>query len=493
MRLYNLISILVLVITAHFFRCSNSSQSVAGATDNPNCITGVAVYDGELAVDKEIILKRILVTEKGDSIAYTLTDITDSNGIYKFDDIDSGNYVIYHEDSLVSGILSGIKKEKETSKVANVLKIDSKVLIKGRALEAGNAVVTIPGCGKRTTTDEEGFYVLPDVPAGNYPILFIHEATANYLPVVVNTSEDTVYVKDVRLTASAKEANKIWQPFETRLENNLSITIEDYSDTSEPEWYSGKSFDNIEYQEEVTSFVFDNESGDLLWANPENWDPDGVPGVADTALIASRECILPENDSILPSIKLSEGGVLNVTRDITEADISVDNSTIKLDKNAVISMNSEIDMSGDTLVLLTGPDLDSDLFITGSITGEGSIIKEGGGAVTLEGDTIDVDGTWYVKGGEVRPRMPYALGRSSIYVEPLANLDIENDRALWDTDTLCVRYDESLDIYGTVFLDADTRVKYLKVNGSVLKAGEYVRADYPEVFKGENTLVVEYE
>ncbi|MFW5960601.1 MAG: hypothetical protein ACOCSE_05735 [Chitinivibrionales bacterium] len=490
-------TLIIISVILSIISCSNTGSTTAGATDNPNSFTGVAKYNSEPAANREVMLKEILVTADGDTSIEVKTTVTDLEGVYKFYNVESGKYVVYSEDFSNAGIVFGVEKGSGDLNLQQVLNIENKIVVKGRLLgaEAGSVLVSVPGTEKRTGVDSNGVYVLSGLPAGRYSIAFISAGTVNYLPIEADPSFDTVYIRDVRFAESAREANAVYKPLESAMDKSFSVAVEEYPDSAEPQWYFDKDFSGASYQEVVTLFRFDNEAGNNLWSDPNNWDPNGVPGRSDTADISSKLCIMSSEESICGCIRVFGNAELQVTGNIKDVLIEVDNSTISMNKKGFAEITGEIAMLSDSLLFETGPSESetSELILRGIVSGQGSVIKKGRGGLLIEGDTTDFEGDWYINRGEIRVRMPYALGRSDVYVNPGGRLDIENDKSLWNVDTLSVGYNEAESLYGYIMIDATSMVNYLKVDGSVISAGEYVEGDFPEFLVGENSLFVNRE
>ncbi len=479
-----------ITILSVILSCSNSSD-ITSSGNSSETVIGMVVNDsGEPYADNEVILKSIVITPNGDSVVDFRQTSADKHGKFTFADVTEGIYVAYSETETGAGIISGIEKGSGHLQMNRSLVVSDKVVLKGRVLGDDEVSVSIPGIEKRASIDSSGFYVLQDVPIGNYRLSFISGSTVNYLNIEIESTKDTVFIRDVAFADIPKEANTLSDPFPSTLENRFSVTAMEYADTNQPEWYTGKVFDNVNYEEGVTSFRFDNESGNKLWSEPLNWSPDGVPGESDTAFIGARECILPEDESVFHYIHLTGGSILDFRCNVSEADILVENSTIRMDKAYTVSLKGNIHVNNSYMIIQVGDVYESRLILAGTLSGSRRIIKRGAGVATLEGDTTEFRGDWIVEQNKLRVRMPYATGRGNVYVKPNGIIDIEEPKGLYGCDTLFLSYDKENENYGSIEININASINSLKIGDDVMESGLYLREDHSEFMTGGDSLYV---
>ena len=55
--------------------------------------------------------------------------------------------------------------------------------------------------------------------------------------------------------------------------------------------------------------IFDNEDGDYLWFSGANWNPDGVPGLGDDAIVSTDGVVIATSDLVEVSTLMCDSGL----------------------------------------------------------------------------------------------------------------------------------------------------------------------------------------
>ena len=134
----------------------------------------------------------------------------------------------------------------------------------------------------------------------------------------------------------------------------------------------------------AATYLWDNGGEGALWNVPENWDPDGVPGAADTA-----------------RINLS---------DLPDANCIIDSSVVADCETVYVGSNSVLNMTGGTLTtgghIRIGEPSDSNAFF----------IMSGGTATSEKGRLwvgMNGKGTFIMTGGELNIYEKIEIGKNA--------------------------------------------------------------------------------
>jgi hypothetical protein len=148
----------------------------------------------------------------------------------------------------------------------------------------------------------------------------------------------------------------------------------------------------------MADVTWDNSSGDNLWTNILNWNPDVLPdastgatlyvgsGAANGPLISGAATALevrvggPGGGVSTTTLRIAAGGSLTTTNFLM---IGVDSPSIK---------SGIVDMTGGTVTLGTGTRANGHLYIAHSVSGTTGLLK-------ISGGSIDVGGTFSIANG----------------------------------------------------------------------------------------------
>ena len=176
------LSLLILILFAflQFYSCSSNSLSVGSEVGNPSIVAGLY---GRLIDESGNSLSNVKVsllpvhynpTKLNVSLGID-TFVTDSNGFYVFENIDSANYNVlaFLQDTSLAIFIGDITYKDSVLNVGvNTLHSPGAVLgsITINVPEKSGIICYIPGTTLHSTTDDLGKFVLPNVPEGDYKI-----------------------------------------------------------------------------------------------------------------------------------------------------------------------------------------------------------------------------------------------------------------------------------------------------------------------------------
>jgi hypothetical protein len=88
------------ILALALYSCTKSQPVAGGGSDLPNgataSLSGRAVNaDSTAAAGVEVLLRKIVVTSRGDSVALERRDTSGSDGSYHFGAVSNGRYVVY--------------------------------------------------------------------------------------------------------------------------------------------------------------------------------------------------------------------------------------------------------------------------------------------------------------------------------------------------------------------------------------------------------------
>lgn len=171
------------------------------------------------------------------------------------------------------------------------------------------------------------------------------------------------------------------------------------------------------------TYIWDNGGEGALWNVPENWDPDVVPGVADTARINLSE--LPDANCIIDSSLAAEcdtvyvdsnsvlymtGGTLTTGGHIRIGEPSDSNALFIMNGGITTSQNGRlwVGMNGKGTFIMNGGELNiyEKIEIGKNASGNGSVYMYGG-TMNFQGSSTDLEiasrgtGVFYMYGGVI--------------------------------------------------------------------------------------------
>jgi hypothetical protein len=173
----------------------------------------------------------------------------------------------------------------------------------------------------------------------------------------------------------------------------------------------------------AVTYVWDNGGEGALWNVPENWDPDAVPGVADTARINLSE--LPDANCIIDSSVAAEcdtvyvdsnsvltmtGGILTTGGHIRVGEPSDSNAFFIMNGGIATSQNGRlwVGMNGKGTFIMNGGELNiyEKIEIGKNASGNGTVYMYDG-TMNFQGSSTDLEiasrgtGAFYMYGGSI--------------------------------------------------------------------------------------------
>jgi hypothetical protein len=225
----------------------------------------------------------------------------------------------------------------------------------------------------------------------------------------------------------------------------------------------------------AADYLWDNGGDGPLWNVPENWDPDGVPGAADTVRIT-----IPDANCVIDSSVTAEcetiyvndsgylemtGGTLTSSGHIRVGEASDSNAVFDMSGGTVTSVSGRlwVGMNGKGTIIITDGEMNiyDKIEIGKNASGTGVIYMQGG-TVTFEGSSTDLEiakrgtGTIYMTGGVINVQDNIKLGQDGGTARLYLNGGTINADDLRDPEQ--ISGDPLLDITeGTLTLPGDYR------------------------------------
>lgn len=183
----------------------------------------------------------------------------------------------------------------------------------------------------------------------------------------------------------------------------------------------------------AATYLWDNGGEGALWNVPENWDPDVVPGAADTARINLSD--LPDANCIIDSSVVADcetvyvdsssvlnmtGGTLTTGGHIRIGEPSDSNAFFIMSGGTATSLNGRlwVGMNGKGTFIMNGGELNiyEKIEIGKNASGNGTVYMYDG-TMNFEGSSTDLEiatrgtGTFYMYGGVVNVQDNIKLGQ----------------------------------------------------------------------------------
>jgi len=231
----------------------------------------------------------------------------------------------------------------------------------------------------------------------------------------------------------------------------------------------------------ITKYIFNYDgSGNYTWENTNNWTPKGLPIASDTTIIRTGESHLGKRaqtgisyvetgatlkitDTASINNLVMQGGGLSVYTGGTGFPLT---ATVKVEQNTTIGV-------GSTSAAVFS--------LSGSLTGNSAITKNGAGVLALYANASAFAGNWNLTSGKLKIKNSVGIGTGSVTISNGSILDVE----VGNVNVYSVNIST-----GNVELDADLTVKQAIFNGLTLAPGKYTNADYPDFIKSTGTLTV---
>lgn len=234
------------------------------ASEGEAKVIGTVVYNNQTPAEStNVILRSIELNGSGESVLIEKSTVTDAAGMFTFEQVRRGKYVIYCEKAAnsLSAVVSKITIGNDSIVNMENVELNPFSILKGRILTSSKTggdppaiKVLIPGTGRSASTDVSGFYTLSNIPQGHYDITLLSGNIGNFLPVTVEdiVSQDTVFVRDVLFATTIKEADNVYSFYPNNLDLTFSVLPRKYDQWETPGWYEGRDFSQVRYYEVVT-------------------------------------------------------------------------------------------------------------------------------------------------------------------------------------------------------------------------------------------------
>lgn len=190
-----------LLVSSLLMSCS-STKNVTSNDIERKVVIGKAInFDSTVASEALVSLFDVRIINDHDSIFKTYSTSSGNNGIFVLQGVPDGEYLLYIYD-VSKGMcdLSRIKKTQTSLQLPGSVVLKPLVVLKGRVIATHTSTpmkVIIPGFGASSKIDNYGYYILSDVPAGDYELAFINKSSVSYLQVKIPAEPvDTVFIKD---------------------------------------------------------------------------------------------------------------------------------------------------------------------------------------------------------------------------------------------------------------------------------------------------------
>ena len=229
--------------------CSEN-PTTGGVENTPNFVNGTnnSTISGSVTnpyFTSSVVLKKISLSDSGASLENKDTTELDGFGNFKFEKVDVGTYGIIIENGDQIGLFSRVNLTDSQSVILKTIKTNDFITLKGRAIGPQSKVM-LPELNISTTTDAQGFYILNNIPSGDYDINFISTLGIASLPISTEYSTDTIYLRDIDLNNPS--SNSPYCAYESDEEKCYAILPEVYDSSTTPAWYNGIEFTNVDYQ-----------------------------------------------------------------------------------------------------------------------------------------------------------------------------------------------------------------------------------------------------
>ncbi|WP_192823542.1 pectinesterase family protein [Rufibacter sp. LB8] len=227
----------------------------------------------------------------------------------------------------------------------------------------------------------------------------------------------------------------------------------------------------------VQSFVWTGAAATKGWMEAANWNPNGVPAVAEAATVSGTHEIQATGGTFLADLTLQNGATFNVTANSTVTYLAIGNAT--LTNNADVTLGGKI--STKEVNKFTGSNT---LTLSAQLTGVHEFSKEGTGKVVLTGDNSNFSGNWVIKAGTLEANAANALGKGAISVQNGATLTIGNSSAFQPRSALRVVAGSAL------VLNADVTLSEFFIDNVMQPMGEYTAATNSSLISGTGKIIV---
>jgi hypothetical protein len=246
------------------------APTAGGGSDLPNghaaSITGIVLYpDSTPAASQLVTLRKIVVTSKGDSILKEWNSLTNDSGIYRFSEIEAGQFTLMCQRAGTGSIAFHQSVEVVDSHPAQPapMILNAMVDLIGYVLLPPGAdyrlmSVSIPGLGRSVPVDPTGRYFYPMAPKGTCDMAFVYEDIVNYMRITPGDGAGpTVFLRDVEFAVMRIMASDTCRFYDDRMSHSFYITPKWYPRNGTPDWYRETEMQNVKYYNHTYSAGFD--------------------------------------------------------------------------------------------------------------------------------------------------------------------------------------------------------------------------------------------
>ncbi|GAO29291.1 autotransporter-associated beta strand repeat-containing protein [Geofilum rubicundum] len=228
----------------------------------------------------------------------------------------------------------------------------------------------------------------------------------------------------------------------------------------------------------VTTYTWTGAGANAGWRNPENWDPNGIPGNGEIANADGISTVIDaDGDAFLADLNLSNGATLHIAQSSTANYIAGNGGRL--------TAGSEVALSGQIGTKESNTfDIEGVLTLNATITGVHALIKTGQGSLILAANNTDYSGTVEVQAGVLEASVENALGNGNVTVESGATLVVGHDNAFFPQSVLKVATGAALSLNATVTLSE------FYMDNVMQPIGTYDASTHPELISGTGSIVI---
>jgi hypothetical protein len=227
-----ILGILLLILYAS---CSKSPTISAGSSVTGNAkISGTVLDNNGIPIEGvDVVLRRIKLTEIGDSIIFEKHYVSQENGFYIFDSLRQGKYSLLCFDTISKSIAirqkNNINTDSEHLEVNICLKPSISVfgkLIVDSVFNLNKIIVTLPSSGRNFYLDSMGNFKLNNVPQDSFDIAFIWGGYVNFITLdLSNTKNDSVFLNDIQFAKNLSLSQGYENYYLTSFDNSFKVTF----------------------------------------------------------------------------------------------------------------------------------------------------------------------------------------------------------------------------------------------------------------------------
>jgi autotransporter-associated beta strand protein len=222
-----------------------------------------------------------------------------------------------------------------------------------------------------------------------------------------------------------------------------------------------------------------SSTSSLDWDVASHWQPAGIPGAIDTAIIRSGEVKLKSDFG--GTVQIEPEGLFRLTANVTAPEVRLQGGTLKSFTSTPLFILTSSLIVEKPSTIWAGSQIASVFEIKGNISGSGKLAKTHTGILRLSADASAYSGNWDITAGTLQLASSSGLGTGSVVIAQGASLHIAASGIFID----------SAAISGTLALNNSLTARASSIAGIPLPAGTYSAADFPAIISGTGTLTVQ--